>query len=180
MAKVQHEIKDAIHEFIRVDSFEREVVDSEPLQRLRHINQLSLSNLVYPGATHRRFEHSLGVMELASRVYDSIITEDKLSDKKIRDLLPDAANPTRRHQWRSILRMAALCHDIGHLPLSHALEKKLLPKKWDHERLTYKLIMSKEMEQYWNELKLLPKDIARIAVGPSKAAAYGDEKPFST
>lgn len=44
------------------------VVDSRPFQRLRHIHQLAMTFLVYPGATHRRFEHSLGVMELASRV----------------------------------------------------------------------------------------------------------------
>ena len=63
-----HEIRDPIHVFIRMDSFERRVVDSTPFQRLRHIHQLGMGYLVYPGATHRRFEHSLGVMELASRV----------------------------------------------------------------------------------------------------------------
>ena len=45
---------------------ERRVLDSAPFQRLRHIHQLALTYLVYPGATHKRFEHSLGVMELAA------------------------------------------------------------------------------------------------------------------
>ena len=63
-----HELRDPIHTFIRLDSDEREVLDSRPVQRLRHIHQLALTSLVYPGATHKRFEHSLGVMELATRV----------------------------------------------------------------------------------------------------------------
>ena len=72
MPKFIHEIRDPIHNFIRIDSNERKVLDSRPFQRLRYIHQLGLTYLVYPGATHRRFEHSLGVMELAGRVYDII------------------------------------------------------------------------------------------------------------
>ena len=63
-----HEIRDPIHVFITLDRDERRVLDSKPVQRLRHIHQLAMSYLVYPGTTHRRFEHSLGVMELAGRV----------------------------------------------------------------------------------------------------------------
>ena len=66
MPKNVHEIRDPIHVFVRLDTHERKVLDSRPFQRLRHIHQLALTYLVYPGATHRRFEHSLGVMELAS------------------------------------------------------------------------------------------------------------------
>src|SRR5437868_6261647 len=67
MAKYTHEIRDAIHAFVRLDSDERRVLDSRPFQRLRNIHQLALTYLVYPGATHRRFEHSIGVMDLAGR-----------------------------------------------------------------------------------------------------------------
>ena len=67
MAKHSHEILDPVHVFIRLDSDEREVLDSRPFQRLWDIHQLALTYLVYPGATHREFEHSLGVMELAGR-----------------------------------------------------------------------------------------------------------------
>ena len=66
-AKQYHEIRDPIHVFVRLDSDERRVLDSGPVQRLRHIHQLAMSYLVYPGATHKRFEHSLGVMELAGK-----------------------------------------------------------------------------------------------------------------
>lgn len=62
MTKNWHEFRDPIHNFIRLESNERKVLDSRPMQRLRHIHQLGTTFLVYPGATHRRFEHSLGVM----------------------------------------------------------------------------------------------------------------------
>lgn len=75
MAKIFHEIRDPIHSFIRLDSDEIKILNSRPFQRLRHIHQLAMTYLVYPGATHRRFEHSLGVMELATRIYDTITAE---------------------------------------------------------------------------------------------------------
>ena len=81
-----HEIRDPIHIFVRLDSDERRVLDSAPFQRLRHIHQLALTYLVYPGATHKRFEHSLGVMELAGRVFDIVTQPNSLTDE-IRDLL---------------------------------------------------------------------------------------------
>ena len=81
MVKRFHEIRDPIHVFIRLSTDERKIVDSAPFQRLRHIHQLALTYLVYPGATHKRFEHSLGVMELASRVFDVITQPDNLTDK---------------------------------------------------------------------------------------------------
>lgn len=55
---------------------ERPVLDAQALQRLRHIYQLALSYLVYPAATHRRFEHSLGVTQLATRIFDFVAYED--------------------------------------------------------------------------------------------------------
>jgi uncharacterized protein len=122
-----------------MDSDERRVLDSPPLQRLRHIHQLALTYLVYPGATHRRFEHSLGVMELAGRVYD-VVTADANLLGTVRELLPEVGNEDRRRYWRRVIRMAALCHDIGHLPFSHAAEHELLPAGWNHERLSRQLI----------------------------------------
>jgi len=171
MAKNTHEIRDPIHVFVRLDSYERQVLNSRPFQRLRHIHQLALSHLVYPGATHKRFEHSLGVMELAGRVFDVITRRDAVQEE-IRELLPEIDNASRLTYWRSALRMAALCHDLGHLPFSHTGEG-LLPKGWDHERLTVDIIMSKEMEPIWEDMKLDPKDIAKLAVGPEDAAELG-------
>lgn len=170
MTKNMHEIRDPIHVFVRLDSDERKVLASRAFQRLRHIHQLALSYLVYPGATHRRFEHSLGVMELAGRVYDVVTNPEDLNGE-IKDLLPQTHSNDKRSYWRRVIRMAALCHDIGHLPFSHAAEKELLPKDWDHEQLTRSLILSAEMKAIWDELEppLKPEDVVKLAIGPKKA-----------
>ena len=168
MGKQIHEIRDPIHVFIRLESLEREVLNSRPVQRLRHIHQLALTHLVYPGATHRRFEHSLGVMELAGRVYDIVTHPANVkSHPSVSEIVP--AHDSMEHPyWRRVVRMAALCHDIGHLPFSHAAEVELLPPGWDHERLTVDLIMSGELGKMWKALKIAPEHVAKIAVGPKK------------
>lgn len=171
MAKNIHEIRDPIHIFVRLDSIERKVLDSRPFQRLRHIHQLAMTYLIYPGATHKRFEHSLGVMELASRVFDVVTNPDNITDA-IKTLLEPLNNPDVLRYWRRVLRMAALCHDIGHLPFSHAAEKELLPEGWNHERITRELISSNEMKSIWEKVTppLRHEDIVKLAVGPEKAS----------
>ena len=168
--KYTHEIRDPIHVFIRLDSDERKVLDSRPFQRLRHIHQLAMTYLIYPGATHKRFEHSLGVMELAGRVFDVVTNPDNVTDD-IKDLLGPLNAPDQRAYWRRVVRMAALCHDIGHLPFSHAAEKELLPDDWDHENLTREIIVSDEMKMIWESVTppLRPGDIEKLAIGPKKA-----------
>ena len=166
--KHYHEIRDPIHAFVRLSSEERKVLDSHPFQRLRQIHQLALSYLVYPGATHRRFEHSLGVMELAGRVYDVVTRQENQTDQ-VRGLLPDLSDSMKREYWRRALRMAALCHDIGHLPFSHAAEKELLPKGRSHEDLTALLIRGEDMAPIWKAMKLDPDDVVKLALGPKKA-----------
>ena len=170
MARFVHEIRDPIHDFIRLDNDERRVLDSRPLQRLRHIHQLAMTWLVYPGATHRRFEHSLGVMELAGRVYDAVTEPRNVSDDMRRVLAPLTVDASRIY-WRRAVRMAALCHDIGHLPFSHAAEKELLPEGWDHERLTRRLVSSAEMQAIWASLQppLTHTHVEKLAVGPKRA-----------
>jgi hypothetical protein len=148
MAKNFHEIRDPIHTFIRLDSDERKVLDSRPFQRLRYIHQLATTYLLYPGATHKRFEHSLGVMELAGRVFDVLKQPENITDG-IRKVLPELERTDALSYWRRVLRMAALCHDIGHLPFSHATEKELLPSGWNHELLTKELILCQEMQEIW-------------------------------
>jgi len=149
------------------------VLDSRPFQRLRQIHQLAMTYLVYPGATHRRFEHSLGVMELASRVFD-IITAEPIHDT-VRSIIP--IDDLKRY-WRRVLRMSALCHDLGHLPFSHAAEEELLPDGWDHERITAEIIKSKEMREIWERGLTMPlktEDIIKVALGPKKAKKLGLE-----
>jgi len=170
VAKEAHEIRDPIHVFVHLTLEELKVVNSRPFQRLRQIHQLALTYLVYPGATHRRFEHSLGVMELATRIYD-VITNPEAVSEEIRQVLPELHDHDKLRYWRRVLRIAALCHDIGHLPFSHAAEKELLPEGWDHERLSRALIQSPEMVEIWNGMTppLRSEDVVKLALGPKKA-----------
>jgi len=167
MKKHIHEIRDPIHQFICLTTDERKVLDSRPFQRLRQIHQLAMTYLVYPGATHRRFEHSLGVMELASRVFDVITVDENIHDK-VRYILPP---DQKKGYWRNILRMAALCHDLGHLPFSHAAEEELLPEGWDHEHITAEIIRSVEMEKIWREVTppLRSEEIIKLALGAKES-----------
>ncbi len=160
------EIRDPLHVFVRLEPDEQRVLDSRPFQRLRHIHQLALTYLVYPGATHRRFEHSLGVLELVTRIFD--VVTDNVEHEAARDVIPDG--DLAIGYWRRVLRMAALCHDMGHLPFSHAAEKELLPDGWDHERLSRELILSEEMRAIWSSMEppLTPEHIALLAVGPAE------------
>ncbi len=170
MRKVWHEFRDPVHGFIRVSSRERKVVDSAVVQRLRYVHQLSLSYLVYPGATHRRFEHSLGVMELAGRVFDVLTATENLTDD-VRELVPEVMDDDALRYGRTVVRLAALLHDVGHLPFSHGAEHELLPKDYSHERLTSELVTSEHLAPLLTglEIPIKPDVVARIAVGPEKA-----------
>lgn len=144
------EIRDPVHVFIRIDETERAIIDSHPFQRLRNIHQLAMTYLVYPGATHRRFEHSLGVMELAGRIYDIITNPDNIIDDTIHSFVPRRGADWHHGYWRSVLRIAALCHDLGHLPFSHGAED-LMPPGWNHERLTLEIIFNSEITSILKE-----------------------------
>ncbi|MFN7106377.1 MAG: HD domain-containing protein, partial [Pyrobaculum sp.] len=100
-------IRDPVHGFIKLTGEEVELIDGEPfIQRLRHVKQLGFVYLVYPTATHTRFDHSLGVMHIATLIGEKIIQQTGGIDAK-----------TLKH-----LRVAALLHDLGHLPYSHSFE----------------------------------------------------------
>lgn len=109
-------------------------------------------------------------MELASRVFDIVTNPEHLTDG-IKELLPESSREDERAYWRRAIRMAALCHDIGHLPFSHVAEKDLLPEGWNHERLTREFILSEEMEEIWESITppLRSLDVVKLAIGPKKA-----------
>lgn len=161
------EIRDPLHVFVRLDAPEQAVLNSAPFQRLRSIHQLALTYLVYPGATHRRFEHSLGVMELATRIFDVVTDPRNVEHDETREVIPDEEDTVK--YWRRVLRLAALCHDLGHLPFSHAAEEELLPEGVDHESISRAHILSDEMRRIWEEMEppIKPEHIALLAVGPA-------------
>lgn len=104
------EIKDPIHGSIALSDVEEAILETREFQRLRQIKQLGFAEYSFPGASHTRFLHSLGVMHLAGRAFDSIFSTFKFSS--------DAA----RSRLRRAVRLGALLHDIGHGPLSHTTE----------------------------------------------------------
>lgn len=140
------EIRDPIHDFVEITAQEQLIVNSPAFQRLRDISQLSFTHLVYPGATHKRFEHSLGVMKVASDIFDAMI-EAAQDDKKISKRFSKELSKPKIAYWRQVVRIAALCHDIGHLPFSHTLEELLKSeslnkygKEISHEELSQEII----------------------------------------
>jgi len=99
------EIIDPIHGFIVADEAEMRVIDDPAFQRLRRINQLAGAHMVYPGARHARFEHSLGTMHISGMAASSLMSCGRLAESQAR-----------------ALRLAGLVHDIGHGPFSHLFE----------------------------------------------------------
>ncbi len=98
-------IYDELYGYIRLSHAERTLIDTAVFQRLRRIKQLSLASLVYPGAEHTRFSHSVGVAYNVQIIGDKLKRLGLISDDEL-----------------VVVRAAALLHDIGHLPFSHALE----------------------------------------------------------
>ena len=120
-------IRDPVHGWIRLLDSEAKIVDSPLLQRLRYIKQLGFAYLVYPSATHTRFEHTLGVLYIANMLIERIRQLASAADephvKALRPIFED------RDKWSELfhaLRLAALLHDVGHPPWSHAIEHDLL------------------------------------------------------
>ena len=150
--KNNHIVRDPIHKFVSYTNAEKVVIDSPQFQRLRDIHQLAMTYLIYPGASHKRFEHCLGVMELATNIFDVVMDDDNLT-KRSREVFKEQLRD--KQYWRQTLRMAALCHDVGHLPFSHTGEKIL--EGINHEDLTRGLIEG-DMKQFFNQIPVNKSD----------------------
>ncbi len=136
-------IRDSIHGNLPLDPFEIEVLDYPQLQRLRRVKQLGFISLIYPGANHSRFEHSIGTMHLASKLADQL----ELS-KEDKDLV----------------RIAGLLHDAGHGPFSHVSEAVL---GVNHEEITAFVIEKTSIHDKLSE-KFDTKEIIDIINGEGK------------
>lgn len=159
-------IYDALHGFIHFNALEGALIDNELFQRLRYIHQLGIAYMVYPGATHTRFEHSLGTMHLAAQIFDQIAQDED------------------RPYWRQILRLAALCHDLGHLPFSHVAEHWLLGP-FGHEEWTLRMIESEELAPIWKEVEAaypgfpIVEHVSKLALGEGKLKSLRAEVAFT-
>ena len=151
MKKNYVDIIDPIHDFIRVYEHEISIIDKPIFQRLRRIRQLSGAHLTYPAAQHTRFEHSLGVMHIAS------LAGHALNEKGI-----------FKSDDIEILRLAGLLHDIGHGPFSHLFEEIIQEKKFSHEDYGKEIILKSEIGDVLSKNGFDKKLITRIAFGNSK------------
>ena len=115
-----YEVRDPVHGFVKFNELERDIINHPAFQRLRRIRQLAWTDMVYPGAMHTRFEHSLGVMHVASRLFETLCERNN-------DLLEKeySIGSGARERHRQIVRLAALLHDVGHTPFSHGAEELL-------------------------------------------------------
>ena len=151
MKKRLLEITDPIHDFIRLNKTEHQIIDTPVFQRLRRIKQLSGAHLTYPGAQHTRFEHSLGVLHIASMAASSLNSKGLMSTDDIENI-----------------RLAALLHDIGHGPFSHLFEEVLQRKKQSHEDVGKQIIVKSEIGDIISKSGYDKKLIHNLAVGQSK------------
>lgn len=156
-------IQDSVHGGIRLEGVFLSLVETPELQRLHSIHQLGLAYLVYPGANHTRFEHSLGAYAVGRRVCRSLALDSE---------------ETR------LLECAALLHDVGHLPYSHTLEFVLHEQfGMDHEDISRRLIEGKETvlspqeKSSLGKVATIPEMLERHGISPREVSSLLNSAP---
>ena len=166
-------IRDPVHGYITIGSHELPILDSPFFQRLRRVKQLQTAYLVYPGAEHSRFQHSLGVMHLSGKFALSLIRNTIANKgKSVSDMyiLPkmfhleiDDTNELIAHL--AAIRIAGMIHDIGHGPYSHAFDDAIISKSkelnrkgiYSHEDLGFRILkdyLFPDLEDYIKKTKI--------------------------
>ena len=151
-------IRDPLWDNIRLDRAALSALDTPAVQRLRYVRQVGHSYLVYPGATHTRFEHALGAYHLTRR---AIAALDEVGEL-----------PVTLEEDCVAVRMAALLHDIGHYPFSHALEEAGFPS---HETLGVRKLTQGELGECLVDIggKAFPATLGALIAGKSSSPLQG-------
>ncbi|HON35223.1 MAG TPA: HD domain-containing protein [Methanothrix sp.] len=148
------EVRDPVHGYVRLEGLALRLANTPQMQRLRWIKQLGLANLVYPGANHTRFEHSLGAYYMASLLTDHLGLEE---------------------EERQEVCAAALLHDVGHGPLSHATESALTPfLRTEHESVI-DILKRGELREVLDEHGLKASDIQSFINGQGNGQIVSGE-----
>jgi HD superfamily phosphohydrolase len=172
-------IFDTIHGHITLNRVESRILETPYYQRLRWVRQLGFSFYVFPGATHTRHAHALGVSHVMHRVLHAIglaVPDDKFFDVK---------NFEDKTLFHRMMRLAAMLHDIGTLPFSHTIElayinnwkeqQRLKPPKYtaNHEVLGSHIILNTDFEggitRILKEEGIDPQELSKIIAGKSES-----------
>lgn len=138
-------VRDPIHGYIELDELALAIIDTPQMQRLRRIRQLGLSHLVYPGANHTRFEHSLGTYHLTCQLFEHI-----------------------DHDTPDEIRVAALLHDVGHGPFSHVTEDLLRQySRRGHDEISH-ILRQPELASILDEFSIKPSSITDHIKGKTR------------
>ncbi|MCX9087265.1 MAG: HD domain-containing protein [Candidatus Methanoperedens sp.] len=184
-----HYIKDPVHHLIKINDDDKKIMDTPLFQRLRNIFHLGTAYFTYPGATHSRFEHCLGVMSLGSSVLNNVINN---SNEKKLDFWKNLKD-NEIDELKKTLRYACLLHDIGHTPFSHVCEEfyekekdllvkdlknqlefvlgstdnteQILRSKPLHELMSCSIILSHYSDMLLKDFKVNPKNLCSIILG---------------
>jgi hypothetical protein len=169
----QYEFRCPVHGFVTLTDWERKIISQPAYQRLRRIRQLAWTDQIYPGAMHTRFEHSLGVMHVATAMYDGIVNSSRVILKD--ELKFDEFGLIRDH---ILVRLTAMLHDVGHSPFSHAAEE-LFPevegegRRYKHEEYSAAIIREKlrdaiEKHPLNDNYKIRADEIANLLEGSAE------------
>ncbi len=146
------EIRDPVHGYVKMTAAERDLADSPFVQRLRRVHQLAGAYLVYPGATHTRFEHVVGAMHIAGQIAESLVRSSEMDGDQVQEV-----------------RIAALLHDVGHGPYSHMYEEVLAEKNVSHEDITQRIITETSLGDVLTRNGYSPKKMSDFAVGRQRS-----------
>lgn len=175
------EVRDPVHGSIKILNQEIDIIEAPFFQRLRGIKQLGFTEYIFPGATHTRYLHSIGVMDVVTKVFNRVFKGIHF-DSEIK-------------RMKETVRLAGLLHDIGHAPLSHTTEfvmpnvsELALPKNFQpsenrqatHEDYTIKSIIDSSFTDSFKSVKdkfgVIPEQIAELIIGETNHPEYFTHK----
>ena len=149
-------IYDVIHGYMKISPLCKKIIDTPEFQRLRHLKQLGLTFLIFPSANHTRFEHSLGVMFLAGEML-----------KHLKNKQPELEITDREIE---LVKIAGLCHDLGHGPFSHFFDNyflKFIDFNIEHEDRSC-ILLNHIVEKYGLEISNDERKVIFSMINPNK------------